>query len=336
MKLLIKKGERQGEIIKVIDFPTVIGRGDNCTQQFTDPSISRKHFSITSSEEGYKLESFNTTNGTYLNEKKLSGVALLQDHDFIEAGNLVFEVILDYKTTHKSDALIGRFAGMEEKTSTDKENKRSKLKTKSLFSQQKEAIVHTRQFDPEITSILYPSQKVLQHGYRAWKGIYEILQICNIGMGKEELLDNILNTLFKTVVANRGAIIIERERNNKTERKTICVGKGGKRTSFSLSNTVLDEVIQKGVSVILYNPNEDEKYRYSESLRIGGINSIICAPLISNGRVLGAIYLDRIHTQSSPFKEEDLELLGAVGLQIGTALEKISVISATPRRYRSS
>ena len=71
---------------------TVIGRGVTCSLRFNDPAISRKHARIIVQEEQALLEDLGTTNGTLLNDERISGTRILANGDRIAIGRRSFTV----------------------------------------------------------------------------------------------------------------------------------------------------------------------------------------------------------------------------------------------------
>jgi len=84
-----------------------------------------------------------------------------------------------------------------------------------------------------------------------------------------------------------------------------------------ISHTIVHEVIQTGVGTII----EDALDSLDTSSVLGlQIRSVICAPLISRGRTLGAVYVEN-RLASHLFDEEDLELLEYFAAQAAIAIE---------------
>jgi pSer/pThr/pTyr-binding forkhead associated (FHA) protein/uncharacterized RDD family membrane protein YckC len=72
---------------------TSIGREANNTIVIADPSVSRSHAIVEKKEDGYYLVDKNSSNGTFINGKKVTGTNKLSHQDKINLGNasMVFE-----------------------------------------------------------------------------------------------------------------------------------------------------------------------------------------------------------------------------------------------------
>ncbi len=67
----------------------IAGRGSNCDLYFDDSGMSRKHFMISWDGESLLLEDLKSTNGTFVNGKKLTGKYRLEPGDQIKAGTVI-------------------------------------------------------------------------------------------------------------------------------------------------------------------------------------------------------------------------------------------------------
>ena len=66
---------------------TTLGRSDECTVGFDDASLSRVHARVLAIGGEYVFEDNTSTNGSYVNENKITGAVPLRDGDRIRLGN---------------------------------------------------------------------------------------------------------------------------------------------------------------------------------------------------------------------------------------------------------
>ncbi len=69
-----------------------IGRGDSCRVVLTDPYVSQVHARIYARGDDYVIEDLGSTNGTYLNRRRITGPATLQRGDRVKIGKTVLEM----------------------------------------------------------------------------------------------------------------------------------------------------------------------------------------------------------------------------------------------------
>lgn len=73
----------------------VLGRDANCDLSVMDEAMSAHHARITHHHSQWWLEDLNSTNGTYLNQEKLTTPAVIITGDEFRCGSTVFSVRID-------------------------------------------------------------------------------------------------------------------------------------------------------------------------------------------------------------------------------------------------
>lgn len=69
-----------------------IGRAAGCEITLDDTFISQVHARVTKGQSGVVIEDLGSTNGTYLNRKKVTAPVVVQTGDVIQVGSTVLEV----------------------------------------------------------------------------------------------------------------------------------------------------------------------------------------------------------------------------------------------------
>ncbi|MDQ4145937.1 MAG: FHA domain-containing protein [Actinomycetota bacterium] len=88
---VIEGDAHKGKTFKLGDELT-IGRAANCTLVLDDAYVSQKHARIFPSGDRFLVEDLGSTNGTYLNRKRLTSAAELQRGDQVKIGKTVIEM----------------------------------------------------------------------------------------------------------------------------------------------------------------------------------------------------------------------------------------------------
>ncbi|MCE1254259.1 MAG: FHA domain-containing protein [Anaerolineae bacterium] len=87
-----------------LDKPVIfIGRGETADVALVHPRISRQHASITCESGVYYLEDLSSSNGTFLNDKKISQKTALTHTDKIDFGGAITLSFLEPVATEKAD-----------------------------------------------------------------------------------------------------------------------------------------------------------------------------------------------------------------------------------------
>lgn len=79
---------RSGEPPEVVDVQDgcLLGRGRDCTLSFDDPTVSKWHARLHFNGRAAFVEDLSSTNGTYLNGRRVDGTAVLRHGDRIDLG----------------------------------------------------------------------------------------------------------------------------------------------------------------------------------------------------------------------------------------------------------
>src|ERR1051325_857034 len=89
---------------------------------------------------------------------------------------------------------------------------------------------------------------------------------------------------------------------------------------LSIGRTITRKVMKDRVALLSQDAAADEQFAGVDSIVSQGVRSTICAPLVGESRVHGAIYADRLDPFAA-FKPDDLELISAVASQTAIAVE---------------
>ena len=89
---------------------------------------------------------------------------------------------------------------------------------------------------------------------------------------------------------------------------------------LSIGRTITRKVMRDRVALLSQDAASDEQFAGVDSIVSQGVRSTICAPLVGESRVHGAIYADRLDPFAA-FKPDDLELISAVAAQTAIAVE---------------
>ena len=107
---------------------------------------------------------------------------------------------------------------------------------------------------------------------------------------------------------------------------------GGATGAVTLSRTVVNDVLEKGISAYTDDALADERYVGRREHRAGSsIRSVMCAPMRTTDAILGVLYVDSQAVRE--FNEAELELLAAVGNQAGIALHRARLMAEVERLF---
>ncbi len=91
-------------------------------------------------------------------------------------------------------------------------------------------------------------------------------------------------------------------------------------SKLTIGRTITRKVMRDRVALLSQDAASDEQFAGVDSIVSQGVRSTICAPLVAESRVHGALYADRLDPFAA-FKPDDLELISAVAAQTAIAVE---------------
>jgi transcriptional regulator with GAF, ATPase, and Fis domain len=148
----------------------------------------------------------------------------------------------------------------------------------------------------------------------------------------DRLLENIMDTILEVAIGERGFLILIGEDGH----LEFPVARHIDRVeiedpAFESSRSIIESVIEKREAICLTSAMEDATFSAAASVQRLGLRSVVCVPLVSDERLVGAIYMDN-SLVSGVFTEKDVALLNALGRQIAAGIEKALLFRKLERR----
>jgi hypothetical protein len=88
--LVALNGNHRGEDFKIFDGKNLLGTAADCDIVITDPYLSAKHCTIKHENGNFVLIDLDSTNGTYVNQKRVTKMELI-DNDTVRLGRTEFK-----------------------------------------------------------------------------------------------------------------------------------------------------------------------------------------------------------------------------------------------------
>ena len=99
------------------------------------------------------------------------------------------------------------------------------------------------------------------------------------------------------------------------------------RMPILVEGSLMEHVIRHGSPAIIPNIHHEKRYRYPELVRKSGLSSLLSAPLISQGRVIGSI---NIYTSDErAFSDVEIGFVKAVAGQAAIAIQNARLMAET-------
>jgi serine phosphatase RsbU (regulator of sigma subunit) len=112
--LRVQKGNEPGKAFPLDQVSTVLGRDASCEVVLADSEVSKRHARISRKDDGFFIEDLQSTNGTKVGDRSLTGIKRLEPGDLIEIGSTLLALESDpiilsaVDTSSQTDAEIVR------------------------------------------------------------------------------------------------------------------------------------------------------------------------------------------------------------------------------------
>lgn len=253
-KLNITSGPLKGEMFDLKATPFFVGRSSKSDIQIKDIAVSRQQLKISKVDEKVFVEDLKSTNGTLLNDEKITpGQSYeLGDGDTISIANTVMR--LDGGSSRDP---LDEKPGQQPKDNLPKER---------------------RSQSPGNLELVYKVTELLRQSLK----IDEII---------DKVLRYLLDTLPRI---DRVAILLFDNKKGEIRRVICRSRLAPEESQFVYSRQVVNQVRKEGTPVRMVDTNRDAPDDFKTAMSTLQIGSVMCVPMISNSEMLGAIYVDSI------------------------------------------
>jgi signal transduction histidine kinase len=291
-RLIVTKGVDEGKQFELTGEQAGIGRDSSNRIKLHDTEVSRRHAEFVRTAEGYRVVDRGSVNGTFVNNQSIRDV-LLQPGDQIQIG----QTILVY-------------SGGAREGAWEPPLRRDLADQISLISRQ----------DVELPSAIVQSigeaegSRILAHPEEVegpWLKnalanlMYQATQAVSHILDLNQLLERILELIFRHLDADRGCIMLRDAPANETGTTSAALQSAefqpkavrwrdgiNRREKISISRTIMDYVLREKQGILVSDVARDERFQAVQSIVRHGISEIICVPMKGRHETLGVLYLD--------------------------------------------
>lgn len=144
----------------------------------------------------------------------------------------------------------------------------------------------------------------------------------------QPLVDYVAATVFEIIPAERCMIVLFAE-DGSLEVPVARMRNGSPITNPTdqISSSILQRARAEMIPIRVADALDDELLKSSRSVRSLGLRSVLCVPLVSHDRVVGAIYAEN-RRAGQEFEESNLMPLALLANQVVVALENARMVEA--------
>ncbi len=163
---------------------------------------------------------------------------------------------------------------------------------------------------------------------RALRQVLEASRWINEAVSVKDVLNRIIDAALRLTRGNRGFVVVRDDENGGL---SFAAARNLRREdildpALQLSRSIVEDVLLSGRTVVTSEARTDERFRAFRSISHLDLLSVMCAPLITRGSTLGAIYVDD-PSRVDRFDEAAREVLEALAEHAATALDKARLLT---------
>jgi signal transduction histidine kinase len=316
-RLIVIKGADEGKQVDLTEPVLTVGRDSTNHIRLHDTEVSRRHAEFRQDGGDYRLVDVGSANGTFVNNEVVKEV-VLHPGDHI----LIGQSILVYTAERSSDRPPPDLADQIRMIARPDDELSS-------------AIIKTIGEAEGSRILAQPDQAGtpwLKNALANLSIMYETIQAVSHILDLDQLLERIMELIFRSIEADRGCIVLSDPDSGQFEPKAVRWREGvSNQEKIALSRTIVEYVLREKQGILVSDASRDERFNPGQSIVRFGIHEAICVPMKGRHETLGVLYLD---TQSTPreiiarqnpagkLTEDHLALAIAIAHQAAMAIEE--------------
>jgi serine phosphatase RsbU (regulator of sigma subunit)/pSer/pThr/pTyr-binding forkhead associated (FHA) protein len=292
--LVTLRGPNPGKQFPLEGETASIGRHAESAVFLESQAVSRHHARVLCEGDQFFIEDLNSSNGTFLNGKRIQQRTPLVEQDTLQIGPY--------------------FLGLRQ-TPVPAQTEGELVIRESVNADPSSSSLHGHDPAHKLQVVL----QIAQHLART--------------LDMEELLNKLADHLMQLFPqADRCMVLLcEDERLVVRAQQTRQPDNSG---ACPYSRTIVQKALGDAAGILSEDVRGDKRFTNSSTLTALDIRSLLCVPLIApEGKRLGVLQLDR-YRPGVTFQSEDLQLLTAVGLQVAVVLENAALHAEVLREER--
>src|SRR3977135_1835413 len=140
---------------------------------------------------------------------------------------------------------------------------------------------------------------------------YELARDLSSSLELDVVLHKVMDRVISLMKASRGFIVLVDGTGTMSVKMSGGDADPEKSKEFLGSRTVIEQVVRSGQAVMSTDASLDDRFKGQQSVILQNLRSIIAVPLVTKGKVIGAVYVDNPF-RDAIFEEKDKEFLQAI------------------------
>ena len=301
-----------------------IGRGDQATIKINANAVSRVHARFFLQDGQPHVMDMKSLNGTSLNGVTLAGPAPLKQGDTVLLGEAV---VMWVPEGGMAATVVGLNLNLVPKAAISK----IALEDRAFDASGSIVVPHA-----SIEAMLAEAsgQHPAGEAVTLFQRLASMAGTLLRAAGLTELMESVMGLVTAQIPCQRGFILLA-DATGELVPELVWEEQPGLHAN-PISRTIARTAMDKRVAILTTDARMDPRFSAGESIKIHGITSALCAPLIVEDQAFGVIYLETSLNKGG-FKREDEHLLSAMAnfAAVGIQREREAKFRQRLERYHS-
>ncbi|HVH88310.1 MAG TPA: adenylate/guanylate cyclase domain-containing protein [Terriglobales bacterium] len=286
-----------------------IGRGSANDLVLRDSSVSRFHAVLKCQGGRVFISDRNSTNGVIIGGERIADERQLRNNEVARVGSyeLRYEDVRDSGILIKSTDLLATLNKVLRRGRTDELSLKVAGQVPSELTEQ----IKRLERENQLLSMLYDAGIALSSR-----------------LSLDEISEQVMNLAFRIEGVERGFMMLFDENGEVTRQSEVRYRRPpavaeAVQPHIILSRAILDRIRTEQKPILVTDADTDERFTGSESMRIAGLRSAMCAPLLGRGKLFGILYVDNLERPHA-FTQDEWNVFALLATQAGAAIETLT------------
>jgi adenylate cyclase len=306
-RLIISSPDGKNGILELNKPVITVGRGNANDLVLNDGSVSRFHAVFKLRDNSIFVADRGSTNGIVLNDEKITKETELQNGDVALLG--LYRLRLENVDDKGLQVRRGEWPSTLNNIMRDRTQQGALPRSSDTHSN-------------ELTDLAGRVKKLERENYLLTV-LYEAGKALSSKLALEHICEQVISLACLIEGVERGFVMLFDERGEvakQTEVRYRDPASVGSRPQIILSSRVLELIRKERQPILIDDVSADERFSGSESLKISGLRSAMCAPLVGKDQLFGVLYVDNLE-KASAFTQDELNVFALVAAQAGAAVD---------------
>ena len=303
-RLIISSPDGRRGVLELTRPVTTVGRGTANDLVLNDSSVSRFHAVIKVHDNSVTIADRSSTNGIVRNGEKIAEETALESGDVIQVGQ--YELRLETTDEQGIQVRRGEWPSTFDHIMRGRTGQVAMPRTMEQGERPDTDRIKKLERENYLLTVLYEAGKALSSK-----------------LSFEEISQQVISLAAMIQGVERGFVMLFDEDGEVMQQSEVVYRTpehSAEQPHIMLSKSVLETIRKERQPILIDDLSSDDRFSGSESLKISGLRSAMCAPLLGAKRLLGMVYVDNMD-KAGAFTQEELNVFALVAAQAGAAMD---------------